>query len=403
MPEQIEIDAIIRTDEIYPRSNIDKNTVEQYRQAIDKLPPIIVNKNMLLIDGAHRIEAHRNEDIAFIDAEIVDIPDKDVYAEAVKLNVSHGKQLTPKEKKNVGLKLYDEKKDNRDTLIELLSVDASTVDRWTKNIRGERAKRLKQEQNETILNMWFEGKTQEETGKAVGLTGQAVGQRIESLTQMRGTFKDIKTFNLWKFQAPDTAFGIEYPGRIPGQILVNLLHYYTDVGDTVYDPFGGGGVTIDVCRYMMRRYKVYDIAPKREDIKQWDVVKQGVAVDNAKLTFLDPPYWKQKKGDYSEHETNLANMSLNKFHDALQKIIIDCQSISEYVALLIGPTQEKWEFKDHAAEMMIRLGSPYHRIQVPYTTQIHGGNYVNMAKENKQWLYLTRDLMIWKVPLGSKE
>ena len=70
--------------------------------------------------------------------------------------------------------------------------------------------------------------------------------------------------------------------------------------------------------------------------------------------------------------------------------------VAEYVAVIISPTQYDWTFKDHAAEMITRVGVPHHRISVPYTTEIHGGNYVKMAKENKQWLYLNRDLMIYR-------
>jgi len=395
MIEQIEIDAVIRNEEMYPRSSIDSATVEQYRQAIDKLPPIKINKNMLLIDGAHRIEAHRREGIAFIKADILDIPDEEVFREAVKLNVAHGKQLTQSEKKSVGLKLYDEETDNRKELVDLLSLDESTINRWTENIRGERAKRLKQEQNEKILEMWFKNEPQQAIADAIGITQQAVSERITSLTQLREACKDIKQFNLWQFQAPDPAFGIDYPGRIPGQILVNLLHYYTDIGDLVYDPFGGGGVTIDVCRYMMRRYKVFDIEPRREDIEKWDVVKDGLAVTNAKLMFLDPPYWAQKKGVYPHGETNLANMDLDIFNEELEKIVKSGLDAEMIVALIIGATQHEQDFVDHAGEMIRRIGLPHQRIIVPYTTQQYGGAHVNQSKDGRFMLNIYRDLMIW--------
>jgi hypothetical protein len=212
----------------------------------------------------------------------------------------------------------------------------------------------------------------------------------------------LRLYQVWNFQLADPAFGLEHPGRIPGQIVQNLNYYYTEPGDLVVDLFAGGGVTIDVCRaadddYGRRKCEAFDIEPRRRDIKQWDVVKLGLPpFEPARLLFLDPPYWRQKQGEYSGHETNLANMSLAMFHDELEKVVVAGLGRADLVALIIGPTQENWEIADHAAEMIRRIGVPWKRIQVPYSTQQHGGNYVRIAKEAKQWLYLARDLMLWK-------
>ena len=87
---------------------------------------------------------------------------------------------------------------------------------------------------------------------------------------------------------------VRHPGNIPQEYIENLLYYYTNEGDLVYDPFGGGGPTIDVCKRMNRNYYVSDIAPVREDIKKWNL-EEGLPNDliNPILTFLDPPYYKK--------------------------------------------------------------------------------------------------------------
>ena len=219
----------------------------------------------------------------------------------------------------------------------------------------------------------------------------------------------LRIYQVWNFQMPDPAFGLEHPGRIPGQIMQNLNYYYTAPGDLVVDPFAGGGSTIDVCAahgddYGNRKCMAFDIEPIRKDIKRWDAVAQGLPVfPHAKMLFLDPPYWRQKRGEYSDHETNLANLPLDRFHDEMERIVRSGLEKADLVALIIGPTQEHWELIDHAAEMMRRIGVPWKRIQVPYSTQQHGGQYVLNAKKEKQWLYLARDLMIWKVTPGQSE
>ena len=68
------------------------------------------------------------------------------------------------------------------------------------------------------------------------------------------------------------------------------------------------------------------------------------------------------------------------------------------LALIIGPYQKNWQTTDLAFmcyQAIAKYLVPIIRIQVPYSTQVHGGKYINNAKEAKQMLYLSRDLMIF--------
>ena len=67
--------------------------------------------------------------------------------------------------------------------------------------------------------------------------------------------------------------------------------------------------------------------------------------------------------------------------------------------MIIGPTQEGGKLYDHAFELNKLLENHFqfvNRIIVPYTTQQHGGAYVNNAKESKNMLYLYRDLVVFQ-------
>lgn len=58
---------------------------------------------------------------------------------------------------------------------------------------------------------------------------------------------DLKERNIWSFETPDPRFGkAGYKGRLPGQVIANALHYYTQPGWVVVDPMAGSGTTRDV-------------------------------------------------------------------------------------------------------------------------------------------------------------
>jgi DNA modification methylase len=152
-----------------------------------------------------------------------------------------------------------------------------------------------------------------------------------------------------------------------------------------------------------RRYLAYDINPSRDDIDKHDITK-GLPekARNIKLAFLDPPYWGQKRGSYSSDETNLANVSLDKFYYYLEQTlnhIYNALLPTGYISLIIGPTHDQGRVVDHAIDLYKILEKNYmfvNRIIVPYTTQQTQPYHVADAKENKYMLKIYRDLLIFQ-------
>ena len=108
------------------------------------------------------------------------------------------------------------------------------------------------------------------------------------------------------------------------------------------------------------------------------------------------------KGEYSQHETNLANMELEEFYSCLSKIINDClENIpkSAVVAMIVGGAEflgEHSRGKDHALEIFHRVeGTLLQRIIVPYSTENYQAHDVIRTKAKKTMLNLYRDLLIW--------
>jgi hypothetical protein len=82
---------------------------------------------------------------------------------------------------------------------------------------------------------------QEDVAKAlISLKKQLV--TIYKTSKMNLFLKDsLQLYNVWRFQQCDPRYGMDYPGRILGQIVENLLWYYTEPFDLVVDPMAGGG------------------------------------------------------------------------------------------------------------------------------------------------------------------
>jgi hypothetical protein len=145
-----------------------------------------------------------------------------------------------------------------------------------------------------------------------------------------------------------------------------------------------------------------DITEEMPSIPRWGEVG---------LVYLDPPYWKQAEGQYSDDDSDLANMSLEDFNKSLSKVVKDFgkklkdghkdKPTSAYIALIIQPTQWKSpnrEFTDHVGDMLRLVDLPVHmRFSCPYESQQYTPQMVDWAKAEKQCLVLTREIVVWKV------
>ena len=209
----------------------------------------------------------------------------------------------------------------------------------------------------------------------------------------------LKFTDVWNFTSCDERFGIDYPGRIPGQVLLNLMYYYTDKGDLVIDPTAGGGVTIDACKELKRKCVAFDLSPSRKDILQSDATQEWPTEDRARLIFIDPPYWSQKSKDYG----GMASGSYDDFLADMQKVFLQAKehlSDDGVMSILIAPvaiqhdyTDIPFDFVQMCQEMGFRL---IRRISVPVSSQQVGPQIVEHCKSNKILVALIRDLLLFQ-------
>ncbi len=222
-----------------------------------------------------------------------------------------------------------------------------------------------------------------------------------------GTDFDRRIYTIWNFAKATNE--VRHFGNIPPEIIDNLLYLYTNPFDVVFDPFGGGGSTVDKCVQRKRRYYVSDLnpIPARPDIRQHDITT-GLPDDLPvpDLVFLDPPYWKQAEKRYSQDATDLGNVDLEAFlttigdiAKAVKRKWVNAKREQGTLALIIGPWKHNGQMLDLpflCYERITKYLPLAQRIIVPYSTQVHGGAFVDAAKQKKELLYLHRDLMVFR-------
>jgi DNA methylase len=416
---------------IYPRRDHNPALVQRYAEVIDEIEAaqrfIAVSADLKLLDGKHRWLAYRKHANG-TDREImalvypVTAPHEQLKL-AAKLNSDHGWQLTDEDKAETAKSLFAYGS-SYDEIAASLSVGKVKVTEWLRQIVKEK----RQARDQKILDLWMQCATQEEiagkTETPVGTVNRLLGDGEESLLRKvleNRTKESLACFeeadwspplyNVWTFAKKTNE--TSHFGNSEQRIVENLLYAYTEPFDIVLDPFAGGGSTIDVRKKRLRRYWVSDRKPivEREcEIRQLDIVKELPPLNKrwseVTLTYLDPPYWRQAEGQYSDDPEDLANMLLEEFTEALAGVVnrIAAKQSRGVIALIIQPTQWKSDrraFIDHVIDM-VKVASPKrltleNRISCPYSTEQYNAQQVEWAKANKKFLVLTRELIVWRV------
>jgi len=405
-------------ENVYPRHKHDPVLVQRYADAIESIEAkrnyISVSEDFRLIDGRHRHLAYQT-----VSSEDRDIPvyiypvsdDDDIFDLAVELNSFSGWQMTDDDKRRAAIKMYaraDRKP--QDEIALILGVSKRKVNTWL----SDTLKQEREAREEKILDMWMVCNDVKQIAEAVGQSDRAVRDFLQKTAEKYlgndpAIFRDFdpEIYTVWNFgKATNT---VRHFGNIPPEILDNLLYYYTKPLDVVFDPFGGGGIAIDVCKKRKRRCYVSDLTPipaRITDIRQHDItagLPDELPVPD--LVFLDPPYWKQAAGKYSDKTTDLGNVDLDAFLDTIGNIARDVKRkwgtgrSDARLAIIVGPWKQDGTYIDLpflCYERIAKYLTLDVRIQVPYSTQVHSGAFVKMAQEQKQLLYLTRDLMVFR-------
>jgi len=137
--------------DLYPRMKTGWLTAYQYSQNMKAgaiFPPIVAgrikgSKKLYVVDGWHRIEAKRLLKAEYVDAVIKDYDDKkELFVDAVKLNIVHGQRLSVQERARIINKLK-EMKFEMEQISEIVRVPIERIEVFEiRNILGPDGKPL---------------------------------------------------------------------------------------------------------------------------------------------------------------------------------------------------------------------------------------------------------------------
>lgn len=218
----------------------------------------------------------------------------------------------------------------------------------------------------------------------------------------------LRVYNVWNFAFRDPNLGEKWAGNIPGQIAMNVIHYYTKEGDLVVDPMAGGGSTVDACKKMNRRCLAYEIEPLEEKGIKYNDVRKGGFPDECNgcdLIFLDPPYYKINRPLYSED--SVSALEIDEFRGFVKKLARDCFATVKdngFVSFLIQNYYIKFAsldgYLDLAREAIVYFEDAgfkvVNRISCPQSSEVYSASDVELAKKQRGMLNLLRDLTIFQ-------
>lgn len=412
--------------DLYPRFEPIPAKIQEYAEAVELVPPIEVNQHNELIDGYHRWTAHKKMKLEQIKVKVTKTEsDADLLALAYERNAHGVIAISAEERRHGAIRMYaDGTGKTEEEIARLLHVKVSTVNGYLARAKRE----SKARRNKRIWDAWLACDTLDEIAEREDLKQQSITTILENHRKSDTVQKSVifshyqnpdwnpPIYDIWKAASKSNETSIF--GNTEARWTDNLLYMYTQPFDIVVDPFGGGGSTIDVCKKRLRRYWVSDRLPieERLDMRQWDILDGPPPLHkrwgDVALMYLDPPYWKQAEGKYSEDANDLANMSLDDFYTVLTQFIQDCAGkmhTGAHIALIIQPTQWKApdrQVVDHVIDIITRLQDValryIRRISCPYSTQQYTPQMVDWAKENRDVLVLTREIIIWQVGKKAK-
>lgn len=126
-------------------------------------------------------------------------------------------------------------------------------------------------------------------------------------------------------------------GYIPGDLYANCFWYYARPGDLVVDPMAGSGIAqvvyedrhtwMGAAAYDFE-LRLFDLTPQQPYIERHNLL-DGFPTARADYIIMDIPYFGISRGQYSDHQADIANMEWEAWRAAMSSIARYCAEVQE--------------------------------------------------------------------------
>jgi AraC-like DNA-binding protein len=292
MTDRVNISELKLDSSIWPRTTFDEEAIERYRDCLEDLPPIVVDREtMTVLDGRHRVEAHKREGVETIAVTYENCPPHLFLARAYTLNARHGLPVSNEVRDRIIVELR-QGKDGYDPMSEEeiareLGISQGRVAQVIKNLLGANIFLKDKAKVREATRLYLKGLSQAKVAERFGVHQTTISSVIREYTKRkdliqqhlrnRGYLKSILEY-------PDRGpWGdAKYPGNTSGYLLVDIIDYYHP--KSILDPMEGSGTTGDVA------FDMGDIPYAGFDLRSgFDLVSEKPEGEYD-LIFWHPPY-----------------------------------------------------------------------------------------------------------------
>jgi len=254
MVEKANIGDLNLNDSVWPRSALDEEAIERYRDCLEDLPPIAVDREtMTVLDGWHRVEAHKREGIETISVKYESCLPYLFLARAYALNARHGLPVDNEVRDQIIVEL-SQGKDGYDPMGEeeiadIMGISQPRVSQVIINLLGANIFIKDKTKTREAIRLYLSGISQAKVAERFGVSQPTISSVVREYTKRKDLISEhlrnrghLKSIVSYPQRGP---WGdAKFPGNTSGYLLVDLIDYYQP--KSILDPMEGSGTTGDV-------------------------------------------------------------------------------------------------------------------------------------------------------------
>ena len=336
--DHVAISMITQDRTVWPRADYDADALARYRDCPEGLPPVHVDRATgVLLDGFHRVRIHQEAGAETVPVVFEDCPPARQLARALELN-RHGAPIPLEQRNRVIVQLFEQ------------GLTQAEIGRAAGLSQGRVAQVLAANKPRTdgdavlaALRLVDAGTPLREAAAATGIAKSTLERAvvdakarqvvIRQHLQSRPSLTSVVRY------ADRGPWGkAKYFGNASGYLLVDLIDYFKPT--SVFDPMEGSGTTREVCFDLKVDYEGRDLRTG------FDLLSSPLPDRRFDLVFWHPPYWPGHQ--YSTHPNDLSNA--DDFEDFEARLRTGFERLREVVSptgrlvILIGDGRKNGVF-----------------------------------------------------------